>query len=481
MTQIKNPHVFISYAQEEETKINIEHFATKLMSDGVNVTIDFWDLKEGQNMYRFMEKCVSDPSIDFVLLLCTPLYTKKANDNAGGVGTESTIIMPEIYNNAEQTKFLPIIFSRDESNNFQKPYFLNSLIHFDLTNNNYEKEYQKIIRTLFGKPEQQKPEIGNPPTYLNTQKKQLKTDKVRLSYSNINYSNIENRLQFFYDLKDDLDIFDIEYDKIKEQDLYTLLNQKYIEIQPLKENLVGFLKQCISNIDNNNVLLNMLDDLLPILYKKTNFNKTGTYNSAMFDHFKVLLHETLLLFASLLIKYQKYTLFYDFCSYSFPNTNSSAGMSIRLFLPDLRLYPECLSSGGSHNKISYPAHLIKENMISPITFSEICVSDYLMYINSIVIQIQQASNYFGDLWFPVTMPYSQYKQIELLHQLESIRRGKEVCKMFGFDNLTSLKSFFQSDEFLEFEMEAQKYSRINISRPSLFSTHLKIEDIGKYK
>lgn len=481
MAQNDNPHVFISYAQEEETRINVEYFAERLMSDGVNVTIDFWDLKEGQNMYRFMEKCVSDASIDFVLLLCTPLYTQKANDNNGGVGTESTIIMPEIYANAEQTKFLPIIFSRDESNNYQKPLFLKSLIHFDLTDDNYEKEYQKIVRTLFGKPEQQKPEIGSPPAFLDAKKKQLKTDEIQLSYRKVDYSVLENRLHFFNNLKDDLDMFDIEYDEIKEQDSFTLVNQKYIELQPLKENLVEFMKQCVSNISNSDDLLNMLDDLIPILYKKTKFNNSGTYKSAMFDHFKVLLHEMLLYFASLLIKYQKYSLFYDFCCFSLSIMDSSMGMGMRFFLPDLRLYPECLSSGGTHNKISYSAHLIKENMISPVNFFEICDSDYLMYICSIVIQIQQSSSYSGGLWFPATMPYMQYRKVELLQQLESERRGKELCKIFGFDNLENFKSFFQSDKFLQLEIESQKYSRISFHCPSSFSSQLKVEDIGKYQ
>lgn len=309
----------------------------------------------------------------------------------------------------------------------------------------------------------------------------MKTDEIQLAYRKINYSILENRLQFFNNLKDDLEVFDIEYDEIKEQDSFIIVSQKYIEMQSLKGNLVEFMKQCVSNIDSNDDLLNMLDDLIPILYRKTDFNKSGAYNTAMFDHFKVLLHEMLLYFASLLIKYQKFTLFYDFCSYSLPIMNSNMGMSVRLFLPDLRLYPECLSSGGSHNKISYSAHLIKENMISPITFSEICAVDYLMYICSIVIQTQKSSNYSGEIWFPATMPYSQYKKIELLQQLESERRGKEACKMFGFDDLSDLKSFFQSDRFAESETEAQKYSRINMNSPSLLSSQLKIEDIGKYK
>lgn len=163
----------------------------------------------------------------------------------------------------------------------------------------------------------------------------MKIDEIQLSYRKINYSILENRLQFFNKLKDDLEVFDIEYDEIKEQDSFIIVSQKYIEMQSLKGNLVEFMKQCVSNIDSNDDLLNMLDDLIPILYRKTDFNKSGAYNTAMFDHFKVLLHEMLLYFASLSIKYQKFTLFYDFCSYSLPIMNSNMGMSVRLFFTRL--------------------------------------------------------------------------------------------------------------------------------------------------
>ena len=44
-------------------------FATQLMSDGVDVVLDKWDLSEGNDTYAFMEKCATDSSITNVLLL----------------------------------------------------------------------------------------------------------------------------------------------------------------------------------------------------------------------------------------------------------------------------------------------------------------------------------------------------------------------------------------------------------------------------
>ena len=43
-----NPKVFISYSwHPEENKIRVEQLARRLMSDGIDVTLDVWSLKDG--------------------------------------------------------------------------------------------------------------------------------------------------------------------------------------------------------------------------------------------------------------------------------------------------------------------------------------------------------------------------------------------------------------------------------------------------
>lgn len=61
---MNNPKVFISYSwHPEENKIRVEQLARRLMSDGVDVTLDVWSLKDGQDKYVFMEKMVTDSDI----------------------------------------------------------------------------------------------------------------------------------------------------------------------------------------------------------------------------------------------------------------------------------------------------------------------------------------------------------------------------------------------------------------------------------
>src|ERR1700679_3892631 len=95
------PKVFISYSwKPEENRLKTLSLAERLTSDGVNVIIDVWNLSEGQDKFHFMEQMVNNPEVKKVLLICNKDYTDKANKKSGGVGVESLIISPEIYNNA---------------------------------------------------------------------------------------------------------------------------------------------------------------------------------------------------------------------------------------------------------------------------------------------------------------------------------------------------------------------------------------------
>ena len=87
--KISDPKVFISYAWATKSyEEKVLAFATQLISDGIDVVLDKWDMAEGNDTNAFMERCVNDPSITNVLMLIDPVYARKANEHTGGVGTE---------------------------------------------------------------------------------------------------------------------------------------------------------------------------------------------------------------------------------------------------------------------------------------------------------------------------------------------------------------------------------------------------------
>ncbi len=158
------PKVFISYSWTSEERV-IE-LAQRLKNDGIDVVLDKWKLKEGQDKYAFMEQCVTDESINKVLMVCDKAYAEKANERKGGVGDETMIISTEVYGKAKQEKFIPIIFERDENGNEYSPAYLKSRIYIDLTDSEqYEKNYESLLRNLYNKPEYSEPPLGKMPEW----------------------------------------------------------------------------------------------------------------------------------------------------------------------------------------------------------------------------------------------------------------------------------------------------------------------------
>lgn len=164
----KTPCVFISYSwSNENIKNSVIDLANRLVRDGVDVKLDVWDLKDGQDKYEFMEKCVTNSNIDKVLIICDKTYVEKANDRVGGVGNETTIISPKVYKDAKQEKIIPIIFEKDENGEPFLPTYLASRMYKDLTGDNYNDGYESLLRNIYEKPELRKPQLGHRPAWLD--------------------------------------------------------------------------------------------------------------------------------------------------------------------------------------------------------------------------------------------------------------------------------------------------------------------------
>ena len=64
-----------SNPDHEDWVINL---AERLVSDGVDVVIDKWNLKEGQDKFNFMETMVKSVEIQKVLIILDQKYSEKA-------------------------------------------------------------------------------------------------------------------------------------------------------------------------------------------------------------------------------------------------------------------------------------------------------------------------------------------------------------------------------------------------------------------
>lgn len=154
--------VFISYSwTSEEYKATVLQLAEALVDKSVDVILDRWDLRPGQDRFAFMEQSIE--KADKVLVLCDKQYAEKANAREGGVGTETAIITPDVYGNHDQEKFIPVIM---EDFNYV-PTYMKSRLGIDFRGNHRNQGFEGLLRTIYNKPLHVKPPLGNPPEWLS--------------------------------------------------------------------------------------------------------------------------------------------------------------------------------------------------------------------------------------------------------------------------------------------------------------------------
>ena len=157
----KTPKVFISYSHDSpKHKEWVLELSTKLRGNGVDVTLDQWDLGPGDDLTRFMEVGVRD--FDRVIVICTDNYVKKANDREGGVGYEVQIVSAQLVENLGIDKFIPII--RHASGKKKLPTCLGARVYIDFTDERqFDEKLNELLHKLYEVPVLEKPSLGKSP------------------------------------------------------------------------------------------------------------------------------------------------------------------------------------------------------------------------------------------------------------------------------------------------------------------------------
>ena len=151
-----NPKVFISYSHDSAEYMGwVKAFADRLRSDGIDAILDQYDLALGDMIPHFMEKGISES--DYVLVLVTKQFSKKADEREGGVGFETDLTTGEIFLGENRRKFIPLLVGIQFA---EVPRFLKGKYGIRIANPfSYDSEYETIYRTLTGR-EGKKPELG---------------------------------------------------------------------------------------------------------------------------------------------------------------------------------------------------------------------------------------------------------------------------------------------------------------------------------
>jgi|HubBroStandDraft_1064217.scaffolds.fasta_scaffold14191_9 hypothetical protein len=139
---------FISYAwQNDSHRAWTEALAKRIRECEVQVYFDRWDCPVGCDLARFMQHSIARS--DYVLVICTPEYAKKADAGRGGVGQEATIMYGELLTDSESTdRFLPLL--RDGGAADALPAYLKTRHYIDFRpDRNQDQAFEQLCLRLF--------------------------------------------------------------------------------------------------------------------------------------------------------------------------------------------------------------------------------------------------------------------------------------------------------------------------------------------
>jgi len=154
------PKVFISYSHDSlEHKKWVNELATKMRNNGIDASLDQWELMPGDDLPHFMETHLAKS--DKIIMVCTENYVKKANEGKGGVGYEKMIITSNLLQSIDENKIIPIV---RQSGTSTIPTFLKTKLYLNFSKkSDFEYGFDELIRTIHKSPILKKPEIGNNP------------------------------------------------------------------------------------------------------------------------------------------------------------------------------------------------------------------------------------------------------------------------------------------------------------------------------
>ncbi|MBE7432987.1 MAG: TIR domain-containing protein [Anaerolineales bacterium] len=447
---MENPKLFISYSwsspEHEQWVLNL---ATELRENGVDVILDKWDLKEGQDSDAFMEKMVTDEGVKKVAMICDKTYATKADKREGGVGTEAQIISRKIYERTDQNKFVAVVAEKDDNDKAYLPTYYRSRIYIDLSDRNlYTKNFDQLLRWVFDKPLYQKPDVGKTPSFLDeTKSPSLNTTTAFRRLINAIKNGEEHArgaLDEFYDLfAANLENFRI--DKVEgEYDELVLENIK--SFLPYRDQVVEVfltIAQYNSMEGAINQTHSFFEKLIPYLTKREHVTK---WNDWDFDNFRIIVHELFLYCIAAFIKKDyvngaRYMLnqryFFDDLS---RDDNRMRRMTI--FSPYIKSL-EYRNNRLKLNRLSLHADVIKDRAygVLGINFADIMQADFIIYVCDLLGRLNQKENDkdFSE-WWPMTLVYAEYRSrpFEVFARAQQKEYFDKLKRILGIQNKANI-------------------------------------------
>ena len=413
--------------------------------DGVDVKLDVWDLKDGQDKYAYMEQCVTNPQIDKVLILSDQVYAEKADNRRGGVGDETTIISAEVYGNVEQQKFIPVVMQRDEEGKEFLPTYLKSRIFRDLSGRNYEEEYQQLLRTIYDEPIHRKPELGDVPLWLT----ELRPDglyPLKDAVKKLGAANIGKRKRMAaHDFLDSyIEAIEPFYGKSLDKEQYL---KSFKEMKEFRDVFLDYLKAS-SDLDHfGSFIADEFERLYNALYNAYTYNPNAIQcGEQEFDLFKLHVWELFVCTITYMLHFERYNDIYEILVHTYFLRISGLGDEKRPFsYARFRFHSEMLEErikptmeGVLAQKYTLTGHYVyTEREYLPI-YSGRAMANADLFLYQVYNGLDLGSLTQWSRWFPTLYIYAD-EYDSMWKKLKSKRFCEKILPIFGAQTIDELK------------------------------------------
>lgn len=463
-----SPKVFISYSWSNKTHQEyVKHIADRLIDDNVDVILDIYDLKEGDDKYVFMESMLTDETVTHILVLCDKEYAKKADGRLAGVGTESQIISSEIYEKTTQSKFIPIVCEYNEEGEPYLPVFMKTRIWINFSSIELENEnWEQLIRLLYGKPQFTKPERGKTPSYILNEKP-TPADGIYTKYQTFKNAVNQDRKGINHYRSDFLEACIQFSDKLRVREnpagnIAEIIIAKYESLIVVRDYVcdwILFESAIASESEFSEILIDFFEKMRELKSRPSEIN---SWNESWFDGHAIFVFETFLYSIASLIKSNKYKVLYELlhAHYIIPITDSNSVGKFEQF-PCFQTFCDAIQSELAPNgqKLLSPvAELIKRHSNrQDIPFNDLIQADLL----SVFVATTMPDAY----WYPQLSYYIDYSCIfQLFLKASQKRHFDKLLIITGFENSEKLKASVKTGiERLELERLSGPFRRRNFS------------------
>ena len=451
------PKVFISYSwSSPEHEHRVLDIASQLRESGVDAILDKWDLHEGEEADKFMERMVSDPEICKVLIICDQKYAEKSNKREGGVGTEAQIISQKVFEQQDERKFVVASFELDTvTGKPVVPVYYTSRKYIDFTDSNrYVERFEELVRWIFDKPLYEKPKLGSAPSYILSDESQ--TLGTSASYHRALYLLKEGRGNAKGSLQDYLETFaknlgSFQINEItKEKPYYNQVLDSIDAFLPYRNEWVTVLDAVCrySSIQESlSLYFSFFEEIHP--YIKAPVGSTHYYDREE-ENMKFFEGELFLYFLAILLKYDLLDIAGEVLSHHFYDKTNSYGRGAAM---DYSGFYHSIYSFNDKAKaenirlISYRSKIMYERASNCPFLVDIDViqADFIAYLRFV---LNRGNTDSINCWYPHSLMYASNRRAPFPIFARAVS-ADYFSRVAGLLNVSGKEELFQKYQVLE--------------------------------